>query len=257
MTSKIHVLLVEDINSSDGKIREALSSNSNIELLDVAKDGIEAIEYIKRYQVDLLLLDLVLPQMDGLTVLREMRKLDLVKMPTVVICTALSAQKVINEAICLGATHCLLKPADPEWIVSRMLEVYLDSREAVVFIGEKMFSIPELLFAVTDIIREIGIPPHLTGYNYLKKGIYESILQSKYTHSITTKLYPHLAMEYGTTPARVERSIRNAIEATWNRGDIYVLEKLFGYTVKDDRGRPTNSEFIARVVDLVMLRYAM
>lgn len=257
MTSRIRVLLAEDQNCSDGKIGEALLNNPKIELLDVAKSGLEAIEYIRRYRVDLLLLDLVLPEIDGITVMREMRKMGLQKMPSVVICTALSSEKIINEAVTLGAIHCLLKPANPEWIVNRMLEIYLDSRESVIFIGEKMYSVAEVQYAVTDIIREIGIPPHLTGYDYLKKGIIESVLQTKYTHSITTKLYPRLASEYGTTPQRVERSIRHAIEATWNRGDINVLEKLFGYTVKDDRGRPTNSEFIARVVDLVMLRYAM
>ena len=255
MSARIRVLLAEDQNCSDGKIEASLRNHPAVELLDVASTGVQAIDCIRRYRVELLLLDLVLPEMDGISVLREMRKLDLYKEPMVVICTALSSERIINEAAHLGAVHCLLKPANPDWIVQRMLEIY-NTQDVVVSIGQRLYSASDLLHIVVKIIHEIGIPPHLTGYDYLKKGILESIRYEKFTHAVTTKLYPRLATEYNTTPQRVERSIRHAIEATWNRGDIVVLEKLFGYTVKDDRGRPTNSEFIARVVDLVMLRCA-
>lgn len=252
--SRLRVLLAEDMRNSQSGLERVMKCESTIEFLGVSRDGPETVECVRAMQVDLLLLDLVLSGYDGLEVMREINKMELVKPPTIILVTALSSELIINEAAKLGAVHVLLKPSDAKYLLRRSLEIYDTANNISVQIGGHLIPISEIQLMIINSLRDVGMPPNLLGYKYLRSAIMEAIAQQEMLHGITTMLYPKVAEIHGSTPMKIERSIRHAIEATWNRSTIESLHNTFGYTVSTSTGRPTNSEFIARMTDIIRMR---
>ena len=251
---KTVVLLAEDARNSSSAIEETLKKRDDVELLPTARTGTAVLETVKEHKVDLLIIDLVLSEIDGITVLREIKAMPDIHKPTIVLATALSSELIINQAAQLGAVLVMLKPGDPNLIVSRALEVYHDAGKSLVFIYDKPFSRSEVQRIIVSTLREVGVPPQLLGYKYLRTAILTAAQKPQMLHAITTELYPKVAQEHDSTTPKIERSIRHAIETTWNRSNVDTLYELFGYTISSSRGRPTNSEFIARLTDLVLMR---
>jgi len=236
-------------------LADALRRNSQIELVDVVSDGHAVLRAIRKSEADLILLDLVLAGMDGMEVLQTLNRMKLPKAPVVVLCTALASELIISQAAKLGAIHCLLRPADVEWIAARALEIFQFSQENMVAINGRAFPVSEVRTIIAKYMHEVGVPSHLKGYSYIRDALFWTVRQPDLLYAVTTELYPAIAADFDTQPARVERVIRHAIEATWRRGDLNHIDQLFGYSVEGERGRPTNTEFLARITDDILMRF--
>lgn len=251
---RISVLLAEDIRNTTSNLSGELASRENVNFLPIIRDGPSVIEAIKKYKVDLLILDLVLADLDGIGVLKKIKEMQNVHKPTIVVATALASEMIINQASQLGAIDVQLKPCDSKKVIDRALEVYQDAGRSLIFIYDKPFAKSEIQRIIVSTLREVGVPPQLLGYKYLRTAILVAAQHPHMLHAITTELYPNVATEHESTTPKIERSIRHSIETTWNRSDVDTLYELFGYTISSSRGRPTNSEFIARLTDLVLMR---
>lgn len=256
MKQEIRVLLAEDTKDGQSALRSALLGRQDVMLLPHAQNGTRAIEYLQLYRVDLFIVDLLLSEMDGLGVLSELKRMNLSSPPKVVVISAMSNEFVIAQASQLGAIYCMLRPCEPKQLVERAVEVYQKSCEEVAMVKQLPFVKGDIRSLAVEVLREVGVPPQLSGYEYLQAALLFSLQNTSIVHCLTTCLYPEVAKQYNATPQRVERAIRHAIEATWNRGNVDKLNSMFGYSVADDRGRPTNAEFIARLKDLISMRCA-
>ncbi len=255
MKHHIRVLLAECPGNMNGSsVEEALREDPQMEVLGVVHDGNVAVRIIEQNKVDLLLLDLVLTGLDGLGVMQAIAQLAPVQRPVVILYTALTSQVIINRAAELGAVHCIIRPAKPEWILKRAVEVYTCSRENFLEVNGKLFTVSDVRALITKYMHQVGVPTHLKGYVYIRSALLQTVGDPDLLYAVTTKLYPLIAKDYDTHPARVERVIRHAIEATWRYGDLNNIDKLFGYSVKGDRGRPTNTEFLARMTDTIRMQ---
>ena len=253
MESKLSVLLTEEAGISDGRLRQVLERKGfNVTVIE--KNGKSVLDCLEESCPDVILTDAFLKQLDALGVLREMRTMKLRKSPVVLVMTAVNNQRFEQELFAAGASYCFLKPFDPELMAERIKQIVswsrIDSTVKSIDFPEKSESLDAV---VSDIMRQIGVPAHIKGYQYLRKSILMTIEAPELIHSVTKELYPDIAKEFGTTPSRVERAIRHAIEVAWDRGDVDVLNSFFGYTIQSSRGKPTNSEFIAMISDKLSL----
>lgn len=261
VTKKIQVAIADDNREFGDILCEYLSSQSDIEVVGVARDGVEAVELITAKIPDIAILDIIMPHLDGLGVLEKINSTAMQKRPLFIILSAVGQDKITQRALALGAEYYVVKPFDMEVLVSRIRQLK-DNRQANViksdYLAEGKSSYhphpPKNLEAeVTSIMHEIGVPAHIKGYQYLRDAILMVIKDLDIINSITKQLYPTIAREYNTTPSRVERAIRHAIEVAWSRGQVETIDALFGYTVSVGKGKPTNSEFIAMVADKLRL----
>lgn len=228
-----------------------------METTALADDGIEALRLITETSPDIVLLELVMPKLDGLSVLRRLPETGVA--PRVIVVSGFWNERVVAESSELGASYFVPKPCDCQALVSRIRQTaasrsapQLSARPVVQTQPQKQE--PSLEAVVTDIIHEIGVPAHIKGYQYLREAIIITINDMDAINAVTKVLYPDVAKKFNTTPSRVERAIRHAIEVAWDRGDIETLQKFFGYTVSNIKGKPTNSEFIAMIADCLSLR---
>lgn len=234
-----------------------------ITVLATAKEGEEAYQAVLNYQPDVLVLDVFLTGMDGLEVLEQIRQKEELNDIKVLFLTSVGSQRIISCAFSLGADYYLLKPFNAEILAKRVLQIASygtkDRQNSEVNFGntQEEYMMGSLESDVTDIIRDIGIPAHIKGYQYIREGIIMSVKDANMLNYITKLLYPTIAKKYRTTSSSVERAIRHAIEVAWNRGKIEVIEEMFGYTVSAGKGKPTNSEFIALIADKLRLEYKM
>ncbi len=237
--------------------RDAAKAEEGIELLDAVADGEALLRIIEEWKPDVVLMDMILPKVDGYGVLRSLNKREGYR-PAVIILSAFASDRVIGDAAALGAWYFITKPCDFEDVFDRVRTVgqESDASVGVVSLPAAQKAKPEKRIdtLVTEIIHEIGIPAHIKGYQYIREAIIEVVADMDLINAVTKALYPQVAKKYGTTPSRVERAIRHAIEVAWDRGDIEVLQKYFGYTVSGVKGKPTNSEFIALIADKLQLR---
>ena len=259
METKIRILLA-DANPDFAKLlAETLAAEHDMELVGAAADGPEALSALQSLKPDLLLLDLVLPKLDGLEVLRRLPETGC-KCPVIVLSGFMNGQ-VVADCAALGAAYFMPKPCDTAALLERVRQIGgsgaedaslegIDCRPAARISRQEA----DLEATVTDIIHEIGVPAHIKGYQYLREAIILTIKDMDIINAVTKVLYPEVAKRFSTTPSRVERAIRHAIEVAWDRGDIEVLQKYFGYTVSNIKGKPTNSEFIAMIADSLTLR---
>lgn len=259
---KVKVLVVDDNKRIVSLLKDALSRDEEIQVVGTAGDGEEAIKMIHLLQPDVVLLDLIMPKIDGLGVMERVSKFDTAKVPEIIVVSAISQESVTENAFALGAAYYILKPFDTRVIISRVKAVgMLGQKESkvisTVFANQRTKKENSLEAEVTNIIHEIGVPAHIKGYQYLRDAIMMSVNDGEMMGSITKRLYPTIAKNHKTTSSRVERAIRHAIEVAWGRGKMDTIEELFGYTVNSRKGKPTNSEFVALIADKIRLEYKM
>ena len=224
-------------------------------------DGNQVYDYVKQNKPDVLLIDVFISNLDGLEVvdlIREDEELNSVK---IIFLTTVGSPRIINMAFNLGADYYIMKPYSVDILAKRIMQMseeYLDDEEGIEELSlNNKYEMKSLENDVTEIIRDIGIPAHIKGYQYIREGIIMSITDMNMLNYITKLLYPSIAKKYKTTSSSVERAIRHAIEVAWGRGKIEVIEDLFGYTVSAGKGKPTNSEFIALIADKLRIQYKM
>ncbi len=226
----------------------ALNRNGGFRIVGTAGDGEAAITLIKERTPQILVLDLMLPKQDGISVLKAIAAME--KKPLVLATSGFITDYVASAAASLGVRYLMLKPCDMASLVDRLEELRGGELQKAQPKTDKN-SIETL---VTGIIHEIGVPAHIKGYQYLREAIIIAVNDMDVINAITKVLYPQVAKTFQTTPSRVERAIRHAIEVAWDRGDLDTLQRFFGYTVSNTKGKPTNSEFIALIADKLQLQ---
>ncbi len=258
---EIAVAIADDNERILDLLGEIIGSDKDLKLVGRANNGEDAYSLIKEKQPDVMLLDLIMPKMDGLSVMDLVNNdEEIKKRPSFIIVTAVGQERITEDAFRKGANYYILKPFNNEMVLNRIKNVGHVLHSEVRFAADSVQSRniqPEvnLEARVTDMIHEIGIPAHIKGYHYLRDAIIMSIEDMDVLNAITKVLYPTVAKKHQTTASRVERAIRHAIEVAWSRGKLDTLDELFGYTVSNGKGKPTNSEFIALIADTIRLEY--
>nr|WP_249292151.1 sporulation transcription factor Spo0A [Metabacillus flavus] len=261
MVNKIKVCIVDDNRELVGLLEEYISGQNDMEVQGVAYNGQECLQMLEEKKPDVLVLDIIMPHLDGLAVLEKLRNLNLEKQPNVIMLTAFGQEDVTKKAVDLGASYFILKPFDMENLASHIRQVSgnaapIMKRSSSSILSSKPENKSRNLDAnITSIIHEIGVPAHIKGYLYLREAISMVYNDIELLGSITKVLYPDIAKKFNTTASRVERAIRHAIEVAWSRGNIESISSLFGYTVSMTKAKPTNSEFIAMVADKLRLEH--
>ena len=234
------ILLADNSEEFRLLLRRTLEDTGEFQVVGDTGDGDEAWELIQKTKPDVVVMDMILPGLDGMSLLQ--------RIPKEIKCIVLSAfcsQNMVQELTRMGAWYFIPKPAHMDSLLDRIRQATHDS---------SVLSLPTLEAEVTAILHEVGVPAHIKGYQYVREAIVLTIKDVSMIHAVTKVLYPTVARRHNTTPSCVERAIRHAIEVAWNRGDLDALQRLFGYTVSNTRGKPTNSEFIAMIADQLSIR---
>ena len=231
-------------------LASALQKAGGFQLIGTASDGEQAIRQISQQKPDILVLDLMLSKQDGLSVLKAVNTMD--KRPATLATSAFITDYVSSAVASLGGRYLMLKPCDMGILVERLAEIRGGESQRLIQLRRNEKTSIESM--VTGIIHEIGVPAHIKGYQYLREAIIIAVNDMDVINAITKVLYPQVAKTFQTTPSRVERAIRHAIEVAWDRGDLDTLQRFFGYTVSNTKGKPTNSEFIALIADKLQLQ---
>lgn len=258
--SEINVAVADDNERILDLLGEMINEDKDLKLVGKANNGEDAYALIKEKQPDVVLLDLIMPKMDGLSVMELINEdREIKKRPDFIVITAIGQERITEDAFKRGASYYILKPFNNDMIISRIKSAGIGRRHdlhPMSCFGESTAA-PEvdLETRVTDMIHEIGIPAHIKGYHYLRDAIIMAVEDMDVLNAVTKVLYPTVAKLYQTTASRVERAIRHAIEVAWSRGKLDTLDELFGYTVSNGKGKPTNSEFIALISDKIRLEY--
>lgn len=257
---KIKVLIADDNREFAQIVARFIQEEEDFKVIGMAKDGIEALEIIEREKPDILILDIIMPHLDGLGVLEKLHESNDEFFPKVIILSAVGQDKITQRAIELGAAYYIVKPFDFDIFIKRLKQIagnnYVVDKVPVldnIKVKETNVRERDMESKITKIIQEIGVPAHIKGYLYLREAITIVINDMDYLGAVTKELYPAVADNFNTTPSRVERAIRHAIEVAWNRGSIENIDRIFSYTVHNNKGKPTNSEFIALVADKLRL----
>ena len=267
MKEKTTVLIADDNQEFSRTLASYIQEQPDLEVIGIAKDGEEAIDMITNIEPDIALLDVIMPHLDGIGVLEKINMIKTDKKPICIMLSAVGQDKITQKAIMLGAEYYVVKPFDIELLIKRIKELknFIPNKSTDTFISRDIkaqyVEIPEdgiknqdnLEALVTNIIHEVGVPAHIKGYQYLREAIIMVVNDIDVINQITKSLYPKIATKFNTTPSRVERAIRHAIEVAWGRGDQKTVEKIFGYTISAAKGKPTNSEFIAMIADKLRL----
>ncbi len=272
MQKPIRVLLADDNREFVEVLKEYIVRQPDMQLVGIAYHGNEALDLIYREQPDLVILDIIMPHLDGLGVLEKLQ--DDIKKPRVIILTAFGQENMTQRAVQLGADYFILKPFDLETLGKRIRQLQgliplvkyespgngaataspIAATSSSSALGANTRN---LEVEVTRMIHQMGVPAHVKGYQYLRDAIVCVVQEVALLGAVTKELYPMIAEKYNTTPSRVERAIRHAIELAWDRGNIEFMNRFFGYTINVDRGKPTNSEFIAMVADKLRMAKMM
>lgn len=257
METKTRVLIAEPSEDCRLLLSELLSEEEDLEVVGCAADGPETLRLCAELKPDILLLELVLPKLDGLGLLRQLSAQG--GGPAVLVLTGFVNAQVMSECSELGAAYFMQKPFDTPTLLQRIRSLSPRCPVRPVLLSRSAPAVPQrnepsLEAVVTDLIHEIGVPAHIKGYQYLREAIILTVNDMDVINAVTKVLYPAVAKKFATTPSRVERAIRHAIEVAWDRGDVETLQKFFGYTVSNIKGKPTNSEFIAMIADCLSLQ---
>ncbi len=269
MKDKITVLIADDNKEFANTLASYFEEEENMNVIGVARDGEEAFKMVQGTHPDILLLDVIMPHVDGLGVLEKINESNMTKRPTCIMLSAVGQDKITQKATLLGAEYYAVKPFDIKLLIKRIKEIeFYEPNKAItnnnilertskpkyIEIAQNSKNSERNLEAlVTNLIHEIGVPAHIKGYQYLREAIMMVVEDIDVINQITKCLYPQIAQKYKTTPSRVERAIRHAIEVAWGRGQQETVENIFGYTVSAAKGKPTNSEFIAMIADKLRL----
>ena len=250
MEQTLTVLIADSGEDFCSALTAALQRSDGFQVIGTAFDGEQAIRLVRERTPDILVLDLMLSKQDGISVLKAVNTMD--RKPITLATSAFVTPYVSAAAANLGVRYLMLKPCDMTALVERLEEIR----------GANTLRLPQarrndktsIEGLVTNIIHEIGVPAHIKGYQYLREAIIIAVNDMDVINAITKVLYPQVAKTFQTTPSRVERAIRHAIEVAWDRGDLDTLQRFFGYTVSNTKGKPTNSEFIALIADKLQLQ---
>lgn len=268
----VNVVIVDDNPMILNTLDEVISSEAGLSVIGRADNGKDAIDMIKDTQPDVVLLDLVMPQMDGITVVENIKKkTSMLKNPAFIILSAVGGEQMTEEAFQAGANYFLMKPFDKDILVNKIRRI---GKRPVRPVPGKVLEAPlkaatpeeaamnreeymkeHLETDITKMLHELGIPAHIKGYQYLRDAISMVVRDREMMEAVTKILYPEIAKKNYTSSRRVERAIRHAIEVAWGRGSLEVIDELFGYTISTGKGKPTNSEFIALIADKICLDY--
>lgn len=268
----VNVVIVDDNPMILNTLDEVISSEAGLSVIGRADNGKDAIDMIKDTQPDVVLLDLVMPQMDGITVVENIKKkTSMLKNPAFIILSAVGGEQMTEEAFQAGANYFLMKPFDKDILVNKIRRI---GKRPVRPVPGKVLEAPlkaatpeeaamnreeymkeHLETDITKMLHELGIPAHIKGYQYLRDAISMVVRDREMMEEVTKILYPEIAKKNYTSSSRVERAIRHAIEVAWGRGSLEVIDELFGYTISTGKGKPTNSEFIALIADKICLDY--
>ena len=257
---QLSVAIADDNQRILDLMEEIINMDKELNVVGKAKNGEEMCQIIRNKQPDVVLLDLIMPKMDGLTVMERVSQDKMVnKRPYFIVVTAVGQEKITEDAFNKGANYYIMKPFNNEMLLNRIKSVRKMFRnfekKTEDTKGESEVHKEDLENRVTNMLHEIGIPAHIKGYHYLRDAIIMAVDDMDVLNAITKVLYPTVAKKYQTTSSRVERAIRHAIEVAWNRGKLDTLDELVGYTVSTGKGKPTNSEFIALIADTIQLEY--
>ena len=244
------VLIADNSEEFCNQLTAALQRSQAFQVVGTVSDGEQVLRKVGDLRPDLLVLDLMLPNRDGISILKGLASLE--HKPAVLATSRFVTDYVASAAAGLGVRYLMLKPCDCDTLVERLEELRGGEPQirGVLRRGDK----PGIETMVTNIIHEIGVPAHIKGYQYLREAIIIAVNDMDVINAITKVLYPQVAKAFQTTPSRVERAIRHAIEVAWDRGDLDTLQRFFGYTVSNTKGKPTNSEFIALIADKLQLQ---
>lgn len=254
---RIKIGIADDNREFCDILVDFFEEKDDIDLAFVSHDGLKTIENIKTKQPDILILDMVMPHLDGLGVLETINNLEMEKYPRTIVLSAVGQEPITQKALGLGAEYYIVKPFNLDVLMKRINQLAgVDENEQnkmqyakAILTSEGDDEAKRLEIEITNIIHEIGVPAHIKGYHYLRDAITMVVEDMDLLGAVTKELYPAIAKANKTTPSRVERAIRHAIEVAWNRGRLETINALFGYTVQNDKGKPTNSEFIAIIAD--------
>ena len=244
------VLIADGAEEFCSALSAALQRSDGFQVVGTAGDGEQAIRMIGERKPDILVLDLMLSKQDGFSVLKSMANME--RRPVTLATSTFLTEYVSSAAAGLGVKYLMLKPCDMSALVERLEEIR--GGESPRTTGPRRLDKTGIASMVTGIIHEIGVPAHIKGYQYLREAIIIAVNDMDVINAITKVLYPQVAKAFQTTPSRVERAIRHAIEVAWDRGDLDTLQRFFGYTVSNTKGKPTNSEFIALIADKLQLQ---
>lgn len=249
MDNRTTVLIADNSEEFIAALTAALQQVEGFQIIGTATDGEQAIRFVTERRPDVLVLDLMLAKQDGISVLKAISGQE--SKPATLATSGFVSDYVANAAANLGVRYLMLKPCDMTALVERLEEIRGGESLRLTNRKSSQTSIESM---VTNIIHEIGVPAHIKGYQYLREAIIIAVGDMDVINAITKVLYPQVAKTFGTTPSRVERAIRHAIEVAWDRGDLDTLQRFFGYTVSNTKGKPTNSEFIALIADRLQLQ---
>lgn len=260
---KLNIAIADDNERMINLLESIIKEDKDLELVGQADNGKDIYNIIKEKEPDVVLLDIIMPKVDGLTVMEKINRDSTIKKhPAFIVVSAVGQDRITEDAFNLGAYYYILKPFDNDMILNRIKHLKNKSsgrvreiRKVGTYDNKSDYMEKNLEVDVTNIIHEIGVPAHIKGYQYLRDSIIMSVEDMEMLNSITKILYPTIAKKHQTTPSRVERAIRHAIEVAWSRGKMDTIDELFGYTVSTGKGKPTNSEFIALIADKIRLEY--
>ena len=266
MKDKITVLIADDNQEFSNTLAKYLEAQDDMEVIGIAKDGKEAVNMMKNTMPDIALLDVIMPHLDGLGVLEGISDENTLKKPICIMLSAVGQDEITKRAISLGAKYYVVKPFDIELLIKRIRQLKLNKPQSNTIMNRDItrpqyIEIPvnseknedNLEALVTNVIHEVGVPAHIKGYQYLREAIIMVVNDIEVINQKKKSLYPQIAKRFKTTPSRVERAIRHAIEVAWGRGQQEAVESIFGYTISASKGKPTNSEFIAMIADKLRL----
>ena len=286
MKDKITILIADDNPDFANTVSGYIEEDDDFEIIAIARDGRQAVEMILNTEPDVALLDVIMPHLDGIGVLEQINAAKMKKRPLCIMLSAVGQDKITQRALDLGAEYYAMKPFDIEVLLQRIKDIKRDMQQPqsknnsingyninsmnpnmmmnsymareiktpyIEISPEKKKDEENLEALVTNVIHEVGVPAHIKGYQYLREAIMMVVNNIDIINQITKQLYPDIAVKYHTTPSRVERAIRHAIEVAWNRGQPDVVENIFGYTISAAKGKPTNSEFIVMIADKLRL----
>jgi len=250
MENLCRLLVVDNNEATTTKIEEQFSSHAVIKVVKTINNGSSALDYILKSndEFDVIVMDLILPEVDGLTILSKMQEHNIKK--KIIILTSYKKEYTVNMVNNYGVSYYMLKPFSILALETRILELANSNNIKVKELTDEE---QKIHIAISKLLHQLGIPSHIKGYVYIRESVFLYYQSNDAYGGITKEIYPEVAMRYSTTASRVERAIRHAIEVSWNRGDYDLMEEIFGNSVAYDRAKPTNAEFIATIAD--RLRY--
>lgn len=261
---KISIVIADDNERMLQLLEDIINTDKDMEVVGKADNGEVCLKLIKEKEPDVVLVDIVMPKLDGLMVMEKVHNDSKIKkQPAFIVISAIGQEGITEDAFNLGANYYIMKPFDNNTLLNRIRYVKSNlgrhpaaknSNRQASEVNKESQQV-SLETDVTNIIHEIGVPAHIKGYQYLRDSIMMSVDDPDILNSITKVLYPGIAKKYQTTSSRVERAIRHAIEVAWTRGKMDTIDELFGYTISNGKGKPTNSEFIALIADRIRLQY--